>query len=196
MTPRQHLQKRTFDLFVAILGLLLLGWFILLLAFLAYLDTGKSGFFYQTRIGKKGKRFQIIKIRSLKAQKIAEKANFAYEYHISNYGKFLRKIKLDELPQLWNVFIGQMSLVGPRPDLPGFADQLKGDDRLLLSVRPGITGPASIKFKNEDALLAAQSDPEKYNREVIWPEKVRINRAYIHNYSVQKDIELIFRTFW
>jgi len=114
--------------------------------------------------------------------------------NITSFGHFLRKTKLDELPQLWNVLIGNMSFVGPRPDVPGYADQLQGDDKIILTVRPGITGPASLAFRDEEELLAEQDDPQRYNDEVIWPEKVRINKEYIRNYSLLKDIKLIFKT--
>lgn len=113
---------------------------------------------------------------------------------ITRLGRFFRKTKIDELPQLINVFLGQMSFVGPRPDVPGFADKLTGDDRIILTVRPGITGPATLKFRDEEKLLAAQSDPERYNREVIYPEKVRLNREYVENYSFWQDIKYIFQT--
>ncbi|HET8804205.1 MAG TPA: sugar transferase [Aequorivita sp.] len=196
MTQAAQRQKRIFDLLIAILGLLVFGWLILLLALIAFFDTGKSGFFYQTRIGKKAVPFQIIKIRSLKSQKKAENISFPHHHHISLYGKFLRKTKLDELPQLWNVLVGEMSLVGPRPDLPGFADKLKGNDRQLLTLRPGLTGPATLKFRNEDAILATQPDPETYNREILWPEKVRINLQYLHNYSFQTDLQILFTTLF
>lgn len=115
---------------------------------------------------------------------------------ITLLGRFFRKTKIDELPQLINVFWGQMSFVGPRPDVPGFADQLKGNDRLILSVRPGITGPATLKFRDEENLLAKQSNPERYNREVIYPEKIRLNREYVEYYSFCKDIKYIFETIF
>jgi lipopolysaccharide/colanic/teichoic acid biosynthesis glycosyltransferase len=113
---------------------------------------------------------------------------------ITKIGRFLRKTKLDELPQLWNVLLGNMSFVGPRPDVPGFADKLQGEDRIVLSIRPGITGPASLAFRNEEELLAQQENPEQYNREIIWPEKVRINKEYIRNYSLWLDIKIIWKT--
>ena len=113
---------------------------------------------------------------------------------ITKFGHFLRKTKLDELPQLWNVLIGQMSFVGPRPDVPGYADQLEGDDKIILSVKPGITGPASLAFKDEEELLAQKDNPKQYNDEVIWPQKVKINKDYIRNYSFKNDIKYIIET--
>jgi lipopolysaccharide/colanic/teichoic acid biosynthesis glycosyltransferase len=118
----------------------------------------------------------------------------AGEARITPLGAVLRKYKLDELPELWNVLIGDMSFVGPRPDVPGYADQLTGDDREVLNLRPGITGPASLKYRDEEELLAGQADPQKYNDEVIFPDKVRINRYYLHHYSFVKDIQMIFCT--
>jgi hypothetical protein len=113
---------------------------------------------------------------------------------ITRIGRLLRKTKLDELPQLVHVLFGQMSFVGPRPDVPGYADKLKGEDRVILSVRPGITGPATLKYRDEEALLAAQDDPERYNNEVLWPDKVRLNRQYVQNWSFWTDIRLILKT--
>ena len=113
---------------------------------------------------------------------------------ITRLGLFFRKTKIDELPQLWNVLIGQMSFVGPRPDVLGYADRLQGEDRIILSIRPGITGPAQLAYKNEEEVLANQNDPVKYNDEIIWPDKVRINREYIGNYSFFKDFYYIWKT--
>jgi len=113
---------------------------------------------------------------------------------ITKSGTFFRKTKIDELPQLFNVIFGTMSFVGPRPDVPGFADKLVGEDRVILSVRPGITGPASLKYKNEEEVLAKQKDAQRYNKEVIWPDKVQINKTYIKEWTLKKDIEYILRT--
>jgi len=113
---------------------------------------------------------------------------------ITKSGDFFRNMKIDELPQLFNVLFGTMSFVGPRPDVPGFADKLKGEDRIILSLRPGITGPASLKYRDEESLLAKQKDSERYNRNIIWPDKVEINKIYIKEWSLQKDIEYILKT--
>ena len=115
---------------------------------------------------------------------------------ITLFGKFLRRYKLDELPELWNVVNGEMSLVGPRPDVPGYADNLQNNDRLVLKMRPGITGPASIKYANEELLLSKQDNPRKYNDEVIFPDKVRINLEYYNNRSLYLDIKIIFATIF
>jgi lipopolysaccharide/colanic/teichoic acid biosynthesis glycosyltransferase len=113
---------------------------------------------------------------------------------ITQSGSFFRQYKIDELPQLWNVLIGNMSFVGPRPDVPGYADSLQGDDRLILKLRPGITGPASLKYKYEEEILALQDDPKNYNDEVIWPDKVSINKEYFYQYSFFKDLSYILNT--
>ena len=180
---------------LALIGLVFLFWIILIAALLAYLDTGLNGFFKQKRIGKDGQLFSVIKLRSMRPlENVNTTITTDKDPRISKFGRFLRKTKLDELPQLWNVLIGKMSFVGPRPDVPGYADQLQGDDKIILSVRPGITGPASLAFKDEEELLAKQDDPQRYNDEVIWPEKVRINKEYIKNYSLMTDIQIIWKT--
>jgi lipopolysaccharide/colanic/teichoic acid biosynthesis glycosyltransferase len=115
---------------------------------------------------------------------------------ITRLGALFRKTKIDELPQLWNVLLGQMSFVGPRPDVPGYADKLTGEQRVVLSIRPGITGPATLKYKNEEALLAAQNDPKKFNDEVIFPDKVKVNMEYIYYYSFKRDIRYILQTLF
>jgi len=114
---------------------------------------------------------------------------------ITKVGRWLRRLKMDELPQLWNVLRGDMSLVGPRPDVKGFADELKDEDRIILTVKPGITGLATLEFKDEEALLAQHEDPIAYNREVIWPQKVQLNKQYVENYSFALDLKILFRTF-
>jgi lipopolysaccharide/colanic/teichoic acid biosynthesis glycosyltransferase len=126
--------------------------------------------------------------------KISSTVTTANDARITTLGGIFRKLKIDELPQLINVFLGQMSFVGPRPDVPGFADRLQDEERCILSIRPGITGPATLKYRYEEQLLAAQDDPERYNEEVIWPDKVRINLDYIRTWSLAKDIRYIWHT--
>jgi lipopolysaccharide/colanic/teichoic acid biosynthesis glycosyltransferase len=187
--------KRSFDICVAAVCLVLTGWIILLAYIAASIDTGKNGLFMQWRIGRHGKPFKVLKIRTMRDfQGVVTSVTTAQDPRITPLGHFLRKTKIDELPQLINVLIGQMSFVGPRPDVAGFADQLWGEDRIILSIRPGITGPATLQFCFEEDLLAKQPDPEKYNREVIFPEKVRLNRAYVENYSFRGDMQYILRT--
>lgn len=191
------LQKRMFDLCLSLLGFLLFWWLIILAAVLARLDTGESGFFTQTRVGQRGKLFKLVKIRTMRlSASIDTTVTTANDSRITRLGKFFRKTKIDELPQLMNVLIGQMSLVGPRPDVPGFADQLKGEQKIILSIKPGITGPATLAYRNEEELLASVANPEKYNEEVIFPDKVRMNMDYIKNYSLLGDVRYIIATIF
>ncbi len=187
--------KRSFDLFVSLIGLCLTWWVILLTFVIASIDMGRNGFYVQERIGRKGRPFKMIKIRTMREMpSITTTVTTSNDVRITPVGRFLRKTKLDELPQLINVLFGQMSLVGPRPDVAGFADKLKGQDRIILSVRPGIIGPGTLKYLYEEELLAEQYDPEKYNREVIFPDKVKKNRAYVENYSLLSDFKYLYRT--
>ena len=151
-------------------------------------------FFIQQRVGKDGKLFPCHKFRSMSVGHNGSSVSVAGESRITPLGAKLRKYKLDELPELWDVLIGKMSFVGPRPDVPGYADKLQGNDRIILSLRPGITGPATLKYRNEEELLAAVEDPIKYNDEVIYPDKVRINRYYAEHYSFADDIKMILCT--
>ncbi|TXE05833.1 sugar transferase [Gelidibacter salicanalis] len=183
--------KRGFDILLAVLLTPVLLLPICLLIVLARYDTGLSGLFLQTRIGQWGKPFKIYKIRSLR-QGVHRLGHM--DYHTSAFGSFIRRYKLDELPQLFNVLKGEMSFVGPRPDLPGFADVLEGEDRIILEVKPGITGSATLKYKNEELILAQQSNPEHYNRTVIWKDKVEINKRYVKNYSFSLDLHILLKS--
>lgn len=187
--------KRTFDVVAAALGLAILWPVIALTWVLAAHDTGDSGFFRQKRVGRDGKLFTVIKLRTMRAAG-GTTVTTANDERITPLGAKMRRYKLDELPQLWNVLIGNMSFVGPRPDVPGFLDRLEGDDRELLRLRPGITGPASLKYRNEEEILARVDDPERYNAEVIWPDKVRVNRDYMRTWSFTSDIGYIWRTIF
>ena len=191
---RDALLKRSLDLVVAIPGLLLATPLILLAWAAATVDTGRNGFFLQTRIGRHGRPFRVVKLRTMCPSASSSTVTTSGDPRITRLGRILRRSKLDELPQLYNVLVGDMSLVGPRPDVPGFADRLAGDDRIVLTVRPGITGPATLKYRNEEALLAMQTDPERFNREVLWPDKVRLNRAYVLHYRFRDDLVLLWRT--
>lgn len=150
--------------------------------------------FTQKRVGKGGKLFTMYKFRSMSAHHSGSTVSVAGESRITPLGAKLRRYKLDELPELWNVFIGDMSFVGPRPDVPGYADKLEGDDRRVLQLRPGITGPASLKYRDEEVLLAAQANPQEFNDKVIYPDKVRINLYYLDHYSFVVDIKMIIAT--
>ena len=190
LTRNQQIIKRFFDLSFSILILVFVIVPMILLLVIASIDFGRNGLFKQDRIGRYGLPFALYKIRSLKGSN--HKDVIAVKSNESKFGTWLRNTKLDELPQLFNVLKGDMSLVGPRPDVAGYADCLVGDDRIVLSVKPGITGPATIKYKNEDNLLVQQSDPKNYNDTVIWPDKVLINKNYVRNWSLQTDIRCLF----
>lgn len=189
------LLKRSFDFGVALIGLVFSFWLILLAWGVASIDTRSNGFFIQKRVGRNGCLFKVVKIKTMRpVANVDTTITAENDPRITRLGAFFRKTKIDELPQLWNVLFGQMSFVGPRPDVPGYADKLSGEERIVLSIRPGITGPATLKYKNEEALLAAQSDPKKFNDEVIFPDKVKINMEYIQNYSFKQDIRYILQT--
>ena len=187
--------KRGFDIVVSFLGLTFSWWLIFIAWIVATFETKSNGFFIQKRVGKDGKIFNVIKIKTMKkVEGVDTTITSSNDVRITKSGKFFRDTKIDELPQLINVLIGDMSFVGPRPDVPGYADKLEGEDRIVLSIRPGITGPASLKYKNEEEILASQNDPKWYNDKIIWPDKVRINKEYIKNWSLKKDIEYIIKT--
>lgn len=187
--------KYVFDRIMALIGLLFLWPVLLAVAILIKVKMpGGPIIFKQRRVGRNGQLFTMYKFRSMTVGHGGSSVSVAGESRITPLGAKLRHYKLDELPELWNVLIGDMSLVGPRPDVPGYADQLKGKDRDVLKLRPGITGPASLKYRDEEDLLVGQDNPQKYNDEVIFPDKVRINLYYLHHYSFIKDIEMIFCT--
>ncbi len=193
--PGQRMMKRAFDLTFAIIGLTLSLPIFLTAWLIAAIDTRSNGLFVQSRIGRNGVPFKLLKIKTMvPVDGLETTITTANDRRITGSGSILRKTKIDELPQLWNVLIGDMSFVGPRPDVSGYADKLEGQDRLVLSIRPGITGPATLKYKNEEELLAQQEDPRRYNDEVIWPDKVRINLEYIRNYSFCKEILYIWKS--
>ena len=186
--------KLLFDRTMALIGLLFLWPVLLIVALLIKCKMPGPVLFVQQRVGKDGKLFACHKFRSMTVGHNGSSVSVAGEARITPLGAKLRKYKLDELPELWDVFIGAMSFVGPRPDVPGYADKLQGEDRIVLTLRPGITGPATLKYRNEEELLATVKDPIRYNDEVIYPDKVRINRYYAENYSFIKDIQMIFCT--
>jgi lipopolysaccharide/colanic/teichoic acid biosynthesis glycosyltransferase len=196
MSKRDIVLKRSFDVSLSVIGLLVFSIPIIILVIISTISFQKFGLFRQIRIGLQGKKFWIYKIRSMEGDDESDSVTILNDPRINSYGKILRKTKLDEIPQLWNVLIGDMSLVGPRPDVPGYADSLKGDDRIILSVRPGITGPATLKYRNEEEILAAQANPKKYNDEVIWKDKVEINKDYVKNWSFKNDLRILLDTFF
>ena len=160
--------------------------FLCLVIGITAIDTQSNGFFTQERIGQYGKSFLIYKLRTLHV-----KTN-----KTSLWGRMLRKTKLDELPQLLNILKGQMTFVGPRPDVPGYADKLEGADQIILKLKPGITGLASLKYRNEEQILSQQPNPQLYNDEVIWLDKVRINKWYAQNRTLIMDLQILFYTLF
>lgn len=203
------IKKWIFDRVTAIMGLLFL-WpiFIIIFILVKIKMPGGPVFFVQKRVGKNGKLFNCHKFRTMTVKHNGSTISVAGDSRITPFGAILRHYKLDELPGLWDVLIGNMSFVGPRPDVPGYADRLQGSDRDVLKLRPGITGPATLKYRLEDEMISeyvAQKQAEgdsrpmqiiatEYNDTVIYPDKVRLNCYYYHNYSFIKDIEIIFAT--
>lgn len=201
--------KRTFDLLVSLIGLTLLWPLLLIVAAIVKIKMpGGPAFFVQKRVGKNGKLFKCHKFRSMTVAHNGSSVSVAGDSRITPFGAKLRHYKIDELPELWDVLIGNMSFVGPRPDVPGYADKLKGADRDLLKLRPGITGPATLKYRLEDEMISEyvtkkqkegdirsmQEIAVEYNDKIIYPDKVRLNCYYYRNYSFFKDIEMIFAT--
>jgi len=195
LNPGQAFQKRTFDVVFSFFGLVVFSLLILMAWLLASIDARSNGFFFQKRVGLNGKIFKVVKIKTMsQVAGIETTVTHRGDPRITPMGAFFRRTKIDELPQLWNVFLGDMSFVGPRPDVPGFADTLVGNQRAILSIRPGITGPATLKYRNEEEILSEQVNPDTYNRDVIWPDKVRVNLEYIRNWSLRRDIRYILET--
>ena len=187
--------KFIFDRVMAFVGLLLL-WPVLLVVGILIKIRMPDGpvIFRQQRVGRHGRLFTMYKFRSMEAGQEGSSVSVAGESRITPLGAVLRRYKLDELPELWNVLIGDMSFVGPRRDVPGYADELRGEDRAILQLRPGITGPASLKYRDEEELLASMPEPKEFNDKVIFPDKVRINLYYLRHYSFASDIKIIFCT--
>ena len=201
--------KRLFDIVASLLGLLFLWPVLLIVAIMVKVKMpGGPAFFVQKRVGKGGKLFNCHKFRSMTVKHNGSTVSVAGDSRITPFGATLRHYKLDELPGLWDVLIGNMSFVGPRPDVPGYADKLTGDDRDVLKLRPGITGPATLKYRLEDEMIAeyvakkqAEGDTRpmqeiatEYNDMVIYPDKVRLNCYYYRHYSFVKDIQMILCT--
>ena len=190
--------KRLFDIIASGIGILLLSPLFLILAIWIKLDSKGPVFYRQLRVGRNNHDFRILKFRSMRvgADKDSLVTIGARDSRITRSGYFIRKFKFDELPQLINVFIGDMSLVGPRPEVRHYVDYWTSEQMRVLDVRPGITDPASIKFRNENELMGQAEEPEKYYIEVIMQEKLRIYLEYIDNQSFFGDIALIFKTFF
>ncbi len=186
--------KRLLDLFISFGGLLIFLIPIIFLIIVSTISTRKFGLYSQERIGMNRLKFVMFKIRSMKSGDSFNGITLINDPRITQFGRFIRAYKLDELPQLWNVLIGDMSIVGPRPDIAGYADKLIGDNRIILSVRPGITGPATLKYRWEEEILSEKADPLNYNDQVIWKDKIELNKQYIKNWSFKEDIKYILET--
>jgi len=187
--------KRIFDILFSIIGLVFFLPCFLLVSILIKADSKGPVFYLQERVGYNGLLFKIIKFRSMITdQNHNSTITIANDNRITTIGKIIRKLKIDELPELLNILIGNMSFVGPRPDMPGYADLLEGEDRLILKLKPGITSLASLKYINEEEILASVEDPTLYNKEVIFPDKVKLNLNYYYNHNIWIDIKVIFAT--
>lgn len=176
--------KRLFDIIFSFIGILVLLPVIALVALMSSINTQSNGIFKQKRVGQYGDFFTIYKLKTV--HPVTRKIN--------SFSRLLRKSKLDELPQLFNILKGDMSFVGPRPDIEGYYDQLQGEERKILDLKPGLTSEASLKYKNEEHLLLQQDDPLKFNDEVLFPDKVKLNLEYYHNQSFFGDVKIIFKT--
>ena len=189
--------KRLFDFAAALAGLVVLSPLMVVLAVLVRATSPGPALFIQERVGRHGRLFRCAKFRTMCAGAQAQgTVTTATDARVTALGRFLRRWKLDELPQLWNVLAGRMSFVGPRPDVPGYADRLQGDDRRILDLRPGITGPATLLFREEERLLALARDPKAFNDAVVYPEKIRLNRDYLESGSFGRDVGYVFATVW
>ena len=190
--------KRAFDIIASGLGLIVLSPLFLVLAIWIKLDSKGPVFYRQVRVGYKNKDFRIFKFRSMRVG--SDKGSLVtiggHDPRVTRSGYFIRKFKFDELPQLINVFVGDMSLVGPRPEVRHYVDYWTPEQMHVLDVRPGITDPASIKFRNENELMEKAEDPEKYYIEVIMQEKIKLYLEYVEKHSFWYDLGLIFKTFW
>ena len=189
--------KRLFDITASLFGLLVLWPLLLVVAVVIRIEMPDGPvLFRQKRVGQYGRLFTLVKFCTMTVNHDESSVSVAGDSRITPLGAFLRRRKLDELPELWNVLRGDMSFVGPRPDVPGYADRLQGEERRILELRPGITGPATLKYRNEEELLAAQPDAQRYNDEIIYPDKVRINLEYLKNRTFAGDIKIILQTLF
>ena len=190
--------KRIFDIIFSALGLIILSPFLLIISLIIKLDSKGRILYRQTRIGKGGREFKIDKFRTMveNADKLGMSITVSNDNRVTKAGRFLRKFKLDELPQLINVFLGEMSFVGPRPEVKKYVDMYNDEQRRVLSVRPGITEYASIIYRNENELLDAAMEPEEVYINDIMPKKLKLNLEYIDNMSFWGDIKLIFKTIF
>ena len=189
------MKKRIFDIIISVFAIIILSPLFLLISIVIKLTSKGPIFFIQERIGLKGSIFKIIKFRTMiNDHNSLNVVSIKNDSRITVVGKILRKYKLDEIPELINVLVGSMSLVGPRPDVPGYVDLLKGENRKILTLKPGITGPASLKYFNEEEILSSKKNPKNYNDKIIFPDKVKINLDYYYKNNIWIDIKIIFAT--
>lgn len=186
--------KRLIDIILSFFGIIIFSPVFIVIAIIIKVTSDGSIFFVQERVGQHAKIFKMFKFRTMLNNSDPNTVSVLGDERITPFGAILRKYKLDELPELINVLLGDMSFVGPRPDVPGYADLLTGDDRNILKLRPGITGPASIKYSNEEEILSKKENPIEYNNNIIYPDKVRLNLEYYYNNSIWVDIKIIFAT--
>lgn len=186
--------KRLFDIIASFFGLILISPVLLILSVLIKISMPGPVFFRQKRTGRYGNPFTMVKFRTMVVNNEPNTTSVLGDRRITPLGAVLRRYKLDELPELWNVLKGDMSLVGPRPDVPEYTQRLAGEEKLILKLRPGITGPASIKYSKEEEMLAEVKDPQKYTDDIIWPDKVKINLDYYYTRNFLLDIQIIFKT--
>lgn len=203
--------KFLFDRVTALLGLVGLSWLLGIIALLVKIKNPRQPvLFRQQRVGRHGELFTMHKFCTMEGEQEGSSVAYLEEDRVTSFGARLRRYKLDELPELWDVLIGKMSFVGPRPDVPGYADKLEGEDRLVLEMRPGITGLATLKYRDEETLIADYVKQAKvsgdirpeaeialwYNDQVIYPDKVRLNLEYYRNFSVFLDLKILFKTLF
>ena len=189
--------KRVFDIYFSILGIVFFLPVFLIISLLIRLDSKGPVFFLQDRVGLNQKIFKIIKFRTMNVNHNSKLTiTVIDDDRITRIGGFIRRFKIDELPELFNVLKGDMSFVGPRPDVPGYADKLQGEDRNILKLRPGITSMASLKYAHEELLLSKVKDPVDYNNNVIYPDKVKMDLNYYYNHNIWIDIKVIFATIF
>ncbi len=188
------LLKEIFDKLVSAISLILLFPVMIIIGLLVKFSSEGPIIFKQERVGKKGKMFQIYKFRTMYHQPPREGTPVMGDPRVTPFGAFLRKWKLDELPELWNILIGDMSFVGPRPYIPRMAEKLTGDHARILHWKPGMTGPATLKYINEEKILSTVDDPDRYSNEVIFPDKVKINLEYLDHWNFAKDMRILCYT--
>jgi lipopolysaccharide/colanic/teichoic acid biosynthesis glycosyltransferase len=187
--------KRLFDIGLASFGLAVFSIPLAAIALTSWLVMGRPVLFAQDRVGRNGRLFRIKKFRTMRLGSEKDgSVTTADDRRVTRWGRSLRRWKLDELPQLWNVLVGEMSFVGPRPDVPGYADKLQGEARRILSIRPGITGPATLAFRHEEEELARAENPLRFNDEVLFPRKVELNLEYLRGISLRNDLRYIWLT--